>query len=129
MTIKDDLLSEVSTNIPSGNTSLLSASSFRATLNDLITRATFDTLIFDTLAEFIALSTVPSGVIKVFIRAVTGTYPPAYGTEATPLWYRFVSSTTGLYGELTVAGKLWAPIYSTSPVNMGEFKIIPDGTS
>jgi hypothetical protein len=81
---------------------------------------------FNTLAEFQALTAIPSFVNYVTVNAVTGSYPAATGLEATLLTYRRVSSTTGLYGEITVAGQLFAPVYSTNPVNIGEFGAIGD---
>jgi hypothetical protein len=82
---------------------------------------------FDTLAQFKATTeSITSSYIKV--NAVTGTYPAADGLEATPLTYKAITSTLGLYGEITVAGQLYAPIYSTNPVNMGEFGIVPDAS-
>ena len=86
-------------------------------------------LYFDTLAQFQALTSIPAGVTRVVVRAVTGTYPPASGLEATPLTYRRVGSSTGLYGEVTVGGVIFAPVYSTNPVNMGEFGVIGDAVT
>lgn len=86
-------------------------------------------LSFDTLAEFLAAS-LPGIVVGalVIVRAVTGTYPPAAGLEATPLTYRRVLTSTGLFGEITVSGQLFAPVYSTNPVNVGEFGAIGDAS-
>jgi hypothetical protein len=51
---------------------------------------------FDTLAEFKARSSLPAGVTHVYVRAVTGTYPPPAGADATPLWFKLASSATGV---------------------------------
>lgn len=82
--------------------------------------------IFDTGSSFANSSVAPKG--NVLVRAVTGTYPPAVGLEATPLLYRPVSATTGLFGEITVRGQIYAPVYSTNPVNMGEFGVVGDAS-
>lgn len=97
------------------------------TTANLITSAS-GSIIFDTLAQFKALTVIPSFAQYITVNAVTGTYPAATGLESTPLTYRRVSTTTGLYGEITVAGQLFAPIYSTNPVNIGEFGIIADAS-
>ena len=82
-------------------------------------------LIFDTLAQFLAASSM-AGVTEVYVQAVTGTFPPAAGLEATGLRYKAVGSPTGLYGEVTVAGVIFDPVYSTNPVNMGQFGVVGD---
>ena len=82
---------------------------------------------YDTYAQFIATGSFTVGTQYVYVRAVTGTYPPAAGLDATPLVYKVVGAATGIFGEVTVAGLIFDPIYSTSPVNAGEFRIIPDG--
>lgn len=71
---------------------------------------------------------MPPAGVAVTIRARTGLWPAASGLEATPLTYRPVSSTTGLFGEITVNGQLYAPVYSTNPVNVGEFGAIGDAS-
>lgn len=86
------------------------------------------TIYYDTYAQFVAAPSFPGGTAYVYVRAMTGTYPPASGLEATPLVYKVVGAATGLYGEVTVAGLIFDPVYSTAPVNAGEFRIIPDGT-
>lgn len=84
--------------------------------------------VFATKALFQAATSIPANVNYVTVSAVTGTYPPASGQDATPLTYRRVGSSTGLFGEITVAGVIFDPIYSTSPVNAGEFGAVSDGT-
>lgn len=84
---------------------------------------------FDTLAAFQATGSIPNGTLYAYVRAVTGTYPPAVGLEATPLTYKVVGSPTGLFGEITVAGVIFDPVYSTNPVNMGEFGAVGDASS
>lgn len=79
---------------------------------------------FDTLAAFLASGIASAPYVNV--RTVTGTFPPAAGFDATPMTYRAVSSTTGLFGEVTVSGQLYAPLYSTNPVQVGQFGVIGD---
>lgn len=81
---------------------------------------------YDTLAAFQA-ATPPRGV-PITVKARTGSYPAASALDATPLTYRPVNSTTGLFGEITVKGQLYAPIYSTNPVNVGEFGAVGDAS-
>jgi hypothetical protein len=83
---------------------------------------------FDTKALFKASLPLPAGYYsEVCVHAVTGTYPPAPGTDATQLCYRPVGSSTGIWGETTVNGIIYDPIYSTNPVKVGEFGLVPDG--
>jgi hypothetical protein len=82
---------------------------------------------FDTLAQFKARSSLPAGVTHVYVRAVTGNYPPPAGADATPLWYKAASSATGVWGEVKVGGQIFDPVYSTNPVNIGEFGLVADG--
>ena len=87
---------------------------------------TYNTIVyFDTEAQFQAQVLLPPGLTYVYVRAVTGTYPPAVGKEATPLLYRPVGLST-LFGAITVAGQVFEPVYSRNPVNLGEFGIVPD---
>lgn len=79
---------------------------------------------YNTLAAFQAAK--PPAGVPVTVRARTGTWPPASGLDATPLTYRPVSSTTGLFGEITVNGQLYAPVYSTNPIRVGEFGAVGD---
>ena len=82
---------------------------------------------FDTLAQFKARSALPAGVAHVYVRAVTGTYPPPAGADATPLWFKAVPSATEVWGEVKVGGQIFDPVYSTNPVNIGEFGLVADG--
>ena len=82
---------------------------------------------FDTLAQFKARNWLPAGVTHVYVRAVTGTYPPPAGTDATPLWFKAASSATGIWGEVKVGRQIFDPVYSTNPVNIGEFGLVADG--
>ena len=82
---------------------------------------------FDTLAQFKARNWLPAGVTHVYVRAVTGTYPPPAGADATPLWFKAASSATGVWGEVKVGGRIFDPVYSTNPVNIGEFGLVADG--
>ncbi len=82
---------------------------------------------FNTLAQFKALTSLPAGVTHVYVRAVTGSYPPPAGADATPLWFRAASSATGVWGEVKVGGQIFDPVYSTNPVNIGEFGLVADG--
>ncbi len=82
---------------------------------------------FDTLAQFKARNWLPADVTHVYVRAVTGTYPPPAGTDATPLWFKAASSATGIWGEVKVGGQIFDPVYSTNPVNVGEFGLVADG--
>ena len=82
---------------------------------------------FDTLAQFKARNWLPAGVTHVYVRAVTGTYPPPAGADATPLWFKEASSATGVWGEVEVGGHTFDPVYSTNPVNIGEFGLVADG--
>ena len=82
---------------------------------------------FDTLAQFKARNWLPAGVTHVYVRAVTGTYPPPAGADATPLWFKEASSATGGWGEVEVGGHIFDPVYSTNPVNIGEFGLVADG--
>lgn len=79
---------------------------------------------YDTLAAF--QSAKPPAGVSVTVRARTGTWPSASGLDATPLTYRPVGSTTGLFGEITVNGQLYAPVYSTNPIQVGEFGVVGD---
>jgi hypothetical protein len=89
-----------------------------------------DTLNFDTYSAFTTPGvTIASTYNYVYVRARTGTYPPAASLEATPLLYKKSTSATGLYGEVTVDSKIWTPVYSRNPVNAGEFGTIGDGYS
>lgn len=81
---------------------------------------------YDTLAAFQAAKP-PKGA-TVTIHARTGSWPAAAGLDATPLTYRPIGSTTGLFGEITVNGQLYAPVYSTNPVNTGEFGAVADAS-
>ena len=54
---------------------------------------------FDTLAQFKARSSLPAGVTHVYVRAITGTYPPLAGAHATPLWFKAASSETRVWGR------------------------------
>jgi hypothetical protein len=82
---------------------------------------------FDTLAQFKARSALPSGLTYVHVRAVAGSYPPPPGIDATPLWFKPAPAATGIWGEIKVAGQIFDPVYSTNPVNVGEFGLISDG--
>ena len=82
---------------------------------------------FDTLAQFKSSAVLPRGISEVHVRAVTGTYPPGAGADATPLSYRPVGSATGIWGEVMVAGQIFDPVYSTNPVQIGEFGLVADG--
>ena len=82
---------------------------------------------FDTLAQFKARNRLPAGVTHVYVRAVTGPYPPPAGADATPLWFKAAPSETWVWGEVKVGGQIFDPVYSTNPVNIGEFGLVADG--
>ena len=82
---------------------------------------------FDTLAQFKARNWLPAGVTHVYVRAVTGTYPPPAGADATAIWFKAASSATGIWGEVKVGGRIFDPVYSTNPINIGEFGLVADG--
>lgn len=86
-----------------------------------------NTAFFSTKSAFQASSSIPASWVYVTVGAVSGSYPPASGLDATSLTYHRVNSSTGLFGEITVAGVIFDPIYSTSPVNTGQFGDVADG--
>lgn len=92
-----------------------------------LTSLSSSVMAFNTKADFLASGTIPANVTEVRIRNMMGTWPPPAYQEAVPLSFKPVASTLGLYGEVTVGGQLFAPMYSTSPVNAGEFGMVPDG--
>lgn len=89
-----------------------------------------NTAFFSTRAAFQAASSVPASWVYVTVGTVVGSYPPTPGSgqNASALTYQRVGSSTGLFGEITVAGVVFDPIYSTNPVDTGQFGDIADGT-
>jgi hypothetical protein len=86
-------------------------------------------LTFNTLADFRALPRIPPGVTEVRIRNMAGPWPAIPGQTATPLSFKPAATSSGLYGEVIVAGKLFTPVYSVDPVNAGEFGAVGDAGS
>lgn len=86
-----------------------------------------NTAFFSTRAAFQASSSVPGSWNYVTVGTVVGNYPPTTGQDASPLTYQRVGSSTGLFGEITVAGVIFDPIYSTNPVVTGQFGDLADG--
>lgn len=86
-----------------------------------------NTAFFSTRAAFQASSSIPASWVYVTVGAVTGSYPPATGLDASALTYLRVNSSTGLFGEITVAGVIFDPIYSINPVSTGQFGDVADG--
>jgi hypothetical protein len=94
-------------------------------------------LTFDTLAQFKASTSIPDWVNEVrvhsvawpYIHTMIGRYPVGMIETATPLTFKLVTATLNLYGEVTIGGKIFAPMYSTNPVNAGEFGTIADGAT
>lgn len=84
--------------------------------------------LFDTLAAFMAATLPVPPPPYVTVRAVTGTYPPPNARDAAALTYRAVSATTGLFGEIIVGGQLYAPVYDTAPVRVGQFGVVGDAS-
>lgn len=96
-------------------------------LNSIVLPVTTATATFDTLAQFVAANLSPL-VARVYVRAVTGTWPPTIAQDATDLWYKAVPVSTGLFGEIVVSGIIFDPVYSTNPVRVGEFRAVGDAS-
>jgi hypothetical protein len=78
---------------------------------------------FATKAAFVAAAAT-TRADRARIEAVAPT--DARGAATCPLSYRRAPTPAGLYGEVSVAGAHWSPIYSTAPVKACEFGVVGD---
>jgi hypothetical protein len=88
---------------------------------------TANTKTFTSKSAFTGGGVVPADIDYVYVQNV-GTFPAPAGQENIPLTYRRVASST-LFGNVTVGGQVWEPIYARNPVNAGEFGLVSDGAT
>ena len=85
-------------------------------------------LVFDTIAQFQA-ARVSDETTRVHIRSVNGVTPDTSGATMVGLDYvRRRGAAESDRHSILASGSTWAPVYSTGPVNAGEFGAIPDAT-
>jgi hypothetical protein len=83
---------------------------------------------FDTTAQFRA-ARIAEDVSSVHVRSVNGVKPNTPGATMVGLDYiRRRDNNTPGPGAVEASGSVWRPVYSTGPVNAGEFGAVPDAT-
>lgn len=88
-----------------------------------------EVIVFATKAAFVSGPALPSTITSVKVTSVSGVAPGTYGIATSSLDYSKGTSTpTGIYGEVLNNGIYWEPLYSSSPVNAGQFGVIGDAT-